>query len=104
MNLLMQLEWPPPPLGAAEDALFPVVCISALPDKLHQCVLTQLPLKETIRTSALALGRSDQWKSRWSHHSCVEIHLRSREDLQREFDPLPWPRRCHDFFSLIVDC
>ncbi|TVU38255.1 hypothetical protein EJB05_11614 [Eragrostis curvula] len=86
-----------------EAAALPAVHISSLPDELRQRILTHLPLKEAIRTGALALGWRDLWKSRWSHRSSVEVHLRSRDDLQKELDALPRPRRRLDSFSIIVD-
>ncbi|TVU38268.1 hypothetical protein EJB05_11627, partial [Eragrostis curvula] len=90
--------------GQGEEAVpLPVVRISALPDELRQRILTQLTLKEAIRTGALALGWRDLWKSRWSNRSSIEIHLRSRDDLQRELDALPQPRRRLDCFSIIMD-
>ncbi|KAL6603617.1 hypothetical protein ACP70R_043978 [Stipagrostis hirtigluma subsp. patula] len=80
--------------------------ISALPDELRQRVLTHLPLKDAIRTAALAGVWRDLWKSRWSHRSSVDIHLRTRDVPQRELDALerePRPRRRLDRFSLIVE-
>ncbi|TVT99531.1 hypothetical protein EJB05_55101, partial [Eragrostis curvula] len=86
-----------------EAAALPAVHLSSLPDELRQRILTHLPLKEAIRTGVLSLEWRDLWKSRWSHRSSVEIHLRSRNDLQKELDALPRPRRRLDRFSLIVD-
>ncbi|TVU38266.1 hypothetical protein EJB05_11625 [Eragrostis curvula] len=86
-----------------EAAALPAIRISALPDELRQRILAHLPLKEAIRTGALALGWRDLWKSRWIHCSSVEIHLRSRDDVRRELGALPRPRRRLDRFSLIVD-
>ncbi|TVU38267.1 hypothetical protein EJB05_11626, partial [Eragrostis curvula] len=77
--------------------------ISSLPEDLRQRILTHLPLKEAIRTGALALKWRNVWKSRWSNRSSVEIHLRSGDDLQRELGALPRPRRRLDCFSLVLD-
>ncbi|KAL6603623.1 hypothetical protein ACP70R_043984 [Stipagrostis hirtigluma subsp. patula] len=80
--------------------------ISALPDELRQRILTHLPLKDAIRTGALARGWRGLWKTRWPHRSSVEIHLRSRDAPQRELDALgrePRPRRRLERFSLIVE-
>ncbi|KAL6641466.1 hypothetical protein ACP70R_019647 [Stipagrostis hirtigluma subsp. patula] len=80
--------------------------ISALPDELRQRILTHLPLKDAIRTGALARGWRGLWRSRWAHRSAVEIHLRSRDAPQRELDALerePRPRRRLDRFSLTVE-
>ncbi|OQU76919.1 putative FBD-associated F-box protein At1g61330 isoform X1 [Sorghum bicolor] len=84
----------------------PMDRISALPDELRQRILTHLPLKDAIRTGALAHGWRDLWKGRWAHRASLEVHLRSRDDPRRELDALehePRPRRRLDRFSLIVD-
>ncbi|XP_066374334.1 putative FBD-associated F-box protein At5g53635 isoform X2 [Miscanthus floridulus] len=80
--------------------------ISALPDELRQRILTHLPLKDAIRTGALARGWLDLWKGRWAHRASLEVHLCSRNDPRRELDALarePRPRCRLDRFSLIVD-
>ena len=80
--------------------------ISALPDELRQRILTHLPLKDAIRTGALARGWLDLWKGRWAHRASLNVHLCSRNDLRRELNALarePRPRRRLDRFSLIVD-
>ncbi|KAL6603620.1 hypothetical protein ACP70R_043981 [Stipagrostis hirtigluma subsp. patula] len=90
---------------AAADEAVEVDRISVLPDELRHRVLALLPLKAAIRTGALARRWRDLWKSRWTHHSSVEIHLRSGDDIPRELDALerePRPRRRLERFSLIV--
>ncbi|WVZ78816.1 hypothetical protein U9M48_026466 [Paspalum notatum var. saurae] len=80
--------------------------ISELPDELRQRILTFLPLKDAIRTGAVARGWRDQWRSRWAHRGSVEVHLKSRDAPRRELDALerePRPRRRLDRFSLVVD-
>jgi hypothetical protein len=87
------------------DAI-PADRISALPDELRQRILTHLPLKDAIRTGAVARGWQDLWRGRWAHRASVEIHLRSRDAPQRELDALarePRPCRRLDRFSLVVD-
>ncbi|EER90251.1 FBD-associated F-box protein At5g18780 isoform X1 [Sorghum bicolor] len=91
--------------AVASDA-FPVDRISALPDELRLHVLTHLPLKDAIRTGALARGWRDLWRGRWAHRASLEVHLRSHDDLGRELDVLerePRPRRRLERFSLVVD-
>ncbi|CAN6206883.1 unnamed protein product [Urochloa humidicola] len=81
-------------------------CISALPDELRQRILTHLPLKDAIRTGAVARGWRDLWKGRWVHRSSIEIHLGSRDAPRRELDALarePRPRRRLDRLSLVAD-
>ena len=80
--------------------------ISALPNELRQHILTHLPLKDAIRTGALARGWRDLWKGRWAYPASVEVQLRSRDALLRELDALarePRPRRRLDRFSLVVE-
>ncbi|KAG0515762.1 hypothetical protein BDA96_10G306000 [Sorghum bicolor] len=80
--------------------------ISALPEELRLHVLTDLPLKDAIRTGALARGWRDLWKRRWAHRASLKVHLCSRDDPRRELDALarePRPRRRLERFSLIVD-
>ncbi|KAL6603625.1 hypothetical protein ACP70R_043986 [Stipagrostis hirtigluma subsp. patula] len=92
--------------GSARSGGGRCIRISALPDELRQRILTHLPLKDAIRTGALARGWRGLWKTRWSHRSSVKIHLRSRDAPRRELDALgrePRPRRRLDRFSLIVD-
>ena len=87
--------------GAAEASP-----ISALPDELRQRVLTLLPLKDAIRTGALARGWRGLWRTRWAHRSAVEVHLSSRDAPERELDALekePRPRLRLHRFSLTVD-
>jgi hypothetical protein len=86
------------------DAI-PLDRISALPDELRLRVLTHLPLKDAIRTGALARGWRDLWRGRWAHRASLEVHLRSRNDPRRELDALarePRPRRRLERFSLNV--
>ncbi|KAL6603619.1 hypothetical protein ACP70R_043980 [Stipagrostis hirtigluma subsp. patula] len=90
---------------AAADGAVEVDRISVLPDELRYRVLALLPLKAAIRTGALARRWRDLWKSRWTHRSSVDIHLRSSDDIPRELDALerePRPRRRLERFSLIV--
>ncbi|CAO2193115.1 unnamed protein product [Urochloa humidicola] len=80
--------------------------ISAMPDELQQRILTHLPLKDAIRTGAVARGWRDLWRCRWAHRSSVEIHLSSRDAPRRELDALarePRPRRRLDRLSLVAD-
>jgi hypothetical protein len=91
--------------AVGSDAI-PVDRISALPDELRLRVLTHLPLKDAIRTGALARGWRDLWRGRWAHRASLKVHLCSRDDLRRELDALarePRPRRRLERFSLIVD-
>ncbi|CAN6215878.1 unnamed protein product [Urochloa humidicola] len=80
--------------------------ISAPPDELRQCILTHLPLKDAIRTGAVARGWRGLWRFRWAHRGSVELHLRSHDAPRMELDALecePRPRRRLDRFSLVVD-
>lgn len=80
--------------------------ISGLSDDLRLRILTQLALKEAIRTGALARGWRDLWRSRWVDRGSVEVRLRSRDDLGSKLHALeqePTPRRRIDRFSLIVE-
>ncbi|CAN6193409.1 unnamed protein product [Urochloa humidicola] len=80
--------------------------ISALPDELRQRILTHLPLKDAVRTGAVARAWRDLWMGRWTHRSSVEIHLGSRDAPRRELDALarePRPRRRLDRLSLVAD-
>ncbi|CAN6206880.1 unnamed protein product [Urochloa humidicola] len=80
--------------------------ISALPDELRQRILTHLPLKDAVRTGAVARGWRDLWRCRWAHRSSVELNLRSRDAPRIELDALecePRPRRRLDRLSLVVD-
>ncbi|CAN6162984.1 unnamed protein product [Urochloa humidicola] len=80
--------------------------ISALPDELRQRILTHVPLKDAIRTGAVASGWRDLWRGRWAHRSSVEIHLDSRDAPRRELEALarePRPRRRLDRLSLVAD-
>ncbi|RLN12399.1 hypothetical protein C2845_PM09G22010 [Panicum miliaceum] len=91
---------------AVDADAVPVDRISALPDELRQRILTHLPLKDAIRTGAVARGWRNLWKGRWEHRASVEVHLRSCDDPRRELDALarePRPRRRLDRFSLLVD-
>jgi hypothetical protein len=91
--------------AVGSDAI-PVDRISALPDELRLRVLTHLPLKDAIRTGALARGWRDLWRGRWAHRASLEVHIRSRDAKQRELDTLarePRPRRRLERFSLIVE-
>jgi hypothetical protein len=91
---------------AVDADVIPEDRISALPDELRQRILTHLPLKDAIRTGAVARGWRDLWTGRWAHPSSVEIHLSSRDAPRRELDALarePRPRRRLDRFSLIAD-
>ncbi|CAN6162982.1 unnamed protein product [Urochloa humidicola] len=94
-----------PSESVGADAI-PVDRISALPDELRQRILTHLPLKDAIRTGAVALGWRGLWRARWAHRGSVELHLRSRDAPRMELDALecePRPRRRLDRFSLVVD-
>ncbi|CAL5040111.1 unnamed protein product [Urochloa decumbens] len=91
--------------AASPDAI-PADGISALPDELRQRILTHLPLKDAIRTGAVARGWRGLWRCRWAHRSSVEIHLGSRDAPRRELDALagePRPRRRLDRLSLVAD-
>ncbi|RCV22905.1 LOW QUALITY PROTEIN: hypothetical protein SETIT_4G257200v2 [Setaria italica] len=88
--------------GSVGADAIPADRISALPDELQQRILTHLPLKDAVRTGAVARGWRDLWKGRWAHRASVEIHLRSR-DAPGSSTREPRPRRRIDRFSLIVD-
>ncbi|KAK8456056.1 hypothetical protein SEVIR_4G269400v4 [Setaria viridis] len=89
--------------GSVGADAIPADRISALPDELQQRILTHLPLKDAVRTGAVARGWRDLWKGRWAHRASVEIHLRSRDAPQRELDARAAPAPPHRRFSLIVD-
>ncbi|KAL6873835.1 hypothetical protein ACP4OV_013917 [Aristida adscensionis] len=94
-----QRKEPPPP-----------VHISALPDDVRLRILQHLPLRDAIRTAALAQGWRRLWESRWAHPtSCRDVRLLPGDHPAkplRSLDPdvatasLP-PRRL-DRFSLVV--
>ncbi|KAL6873731.1 hypothetical protein ACP4OV_013813 [Aristida adscensionis] len=92
---------------AAAAAAVPVVRISALPDDLRQRVLRHLPLRDAIRTAALAQGWRDLWRSRWAHPtSCRDLRVlpgdHPREAL-RSLERGRRPRPRLDRLSLVVD-
>jgi len=97
---------PDAPGEEREEAAAEASPISALPDELRQRVLTLLPLKDAIRTGALARGWRGLWRTRWAHRSAVEVHLGSRDAPERELGALekePHPLRRLQRFSLTVD-
>ncbi|CAN6200728.1 unnamed protein product [Urochloa humidicola] len=79
--------------------------ISALPDDLRRRILTHLPLKDAIRTGALAQGWRDLWKSRWADPtSCRDIHLLPGDKPRKVLESLESvPRRRLDRFSFVSD-
>ncbi|XP_012700791.1 putative F-box/LRR-repeat protein At3g28410 [Setaria italica] len=79
--------------------------ISALPDDVQRRILTRLPLKDVVRSAALAQGWRDLWKSRWAEPtSCRDIHLLPGDNSRKALGSLESaPRRRLDRFSFVSD-
>ncbi|CAN6215875.1 unnamed protein product [Urochloa humidicola] len=90
---------------AAWTEAAPAGHISALPDDLRRRILIHLPLKDAIRTGALAQGWRDLWKSRWADPtSCRDIRLLHGDNPRKVLGSLESvPCRRLDRFSFVSD-
>nr|CAB3468804.1 unnamed protein product [Digitaria exilis] len=88
-----------------EVAAGPVVRISALPDDVRRRILTHLPLKDAIRSSALAQRWRHLWKSRWAEPtSSLDVHVLPGDNPKKTINSLESaPRRRLDRFTFVSD-
>nr|CAB3471223.1 unnamed protein product [Digitaria exilis] len=88
-----------------EVAAGPVVRISALPDDVRRRILTHLPLKDAIRSSALAQRWRHLWKSRWAEPtSSLDVHVLPGDNPKKTITSLESaPRRRLDRFTFVSD-